>query len=156
MTTLKEEFILSGGSPLRVGNIDVIQMDVIPVGKAKLIVSVASAINDQGIALKAPKGSIQLSDGKKVSLLHIWFDEGLPTSVTHNVDCGNEGLKVWNIYRTHHPGGLVTEEAWTGNAGMTISESGPQYRRYYCSPGNAYYFDPQLDVLMKWEEVIET
>lgn len=152
MATLKERFVSSGGSPLKVGDALVIQMDVVPVRKAELTVSVAGARNNQGIALKAPKGYIQLSDGQKVTLLHIWFDEGLPLTAVHHVKCSNEGLRVWNIYRTFHSGGVATEDAWTGNAGMTILEEGSRHRLYGCSPGSADFFDPQLEVLLKWDE----
>jgi hypothetical protein len=151
-TGMKERFIASGGSPLIINGRVVIQMDTIPVTKAKLNVSASKARNDQGIALKSPKGSITLSDGRKVPLLHMWFDEGLPLSVAHDVDCGSEGLRIWNIYRTRHAGGVVTEDAWTGNAGMAVLDEGENYRRYGCSPGNADHFDPQLDVVITWQE----
>ena len=129
-------------------------MDRLAVRRARVTISAAAVREGQGLALKAPpNGAIRLTDGRDVRLLHVWFDQGLPLCVTHEVDCKDGELRVWNIYRTRHPNGTVTEDAWTGNAGMTIVGSTENWRRYSCSPGTADHFDPQLEVLIEWETI---
>ncbi len=149
MTTLQERFVETRGAPLFLNGVEIAQMDRIRVRRARVRIVANAASDGQGIALKASSGSIKLSDGRDVPLLHIWFDPGLPSEVVHEVDCREGELRVWNIYRTVHPNGTATEDAWTGNAGMVISEKLPTRRRYLCSPGTAAGFEPQLDVVLE-------
>jgi hypothetical protein len=151
--TLQEQFLDSRGAPLLVNGVEIVQIDRIAVRRGKVRLVAKVAYEGQGIALKAPSGAIKLSDGREVSVLHIWFDPGLPLEVTHELDCPDGELRVWNIYRTVHPNGAVTEDAWTGNAGMVIAEKQPRRRHYRCSPGTAASFNPQLEVTI---EVAET
>ena len=153
MKTLQEKFVETRGEPLHVDGVEVVQMDRIAVRRGMVSVCANSACAGQGIALKAPSGAIRLSDGQEVPLLHIWFDPGLPLTVIHEVDCPDGELRVWNIYRTVHPNGAVTEDRWTGNAGMARVDAQPRRRRYRCFPGTARSFKPQLDVPI---EVAET
>ncbi len=152
MNTLQERFVESRGAPVVVDGEEVVQMDRIRADRGTVRVTAKVACAGQGIALKAPTGSITLSDGRGVPLLHIWFDPGLPLIAAHDFDCRDGELRVWNISRTVHPNGVATEDAWTGNAGMLIVQRQPLRRRYRCSPGTAVDFDPQLDVTV---EVIE-
>jgi hypothetical protein len=153
MTTLQERFIESKGAPVNVDGMEVVQMDRIPMRHARLTISAATPRDGEGIAIKAPQGTIKLSDGREVPLLHIWFDAGLPSSATHEVDCRGGELRVWNIYRNTHPSGAITEDAWTGNAGMTVAQQAENRRLYRCSRGNTTQFDPSFEVLLGWEEV---
>jgi hypothetical protein len=152
MKTLQEQFVETRGAPLHVDGVEVVQMDRIAVRHGTVSVRANSACAGQGIALKAPSGAITLSDGQTVPLLHIWFDPGLPLTVTHEVDCHDGELRVWNIFRTVHPNGAVTEDKWTGNAGMAIVYAQPRRRHYRCSPGTAASFKPQLEVTIEVEE----
>jgi hypothetical protein len=152
MNSLQERFVESRGAPVLVDGKEIVQMDRIRADRGTVRVSAKAVCAGQGIALKAPTGSITLSNGRGIPLLHIWFDPGLPLNATHAFDCRDGELRVWNIFRTIHPNGVVTEDAWTGNAGMLIVNKQPLYRRYRCSPGTAVDFDPQLDVTV---EVIE-
>ena len=150
MVALQDLFLRTRGDPLQIDGSVVVQMDRLQIRKARVTVSAARAFDGQGIALKTPNGHIKLGDGREVPLLHIWFDKGLPLTASHDVDCKGE-LRVWNIYRTGHPGGAVTEDAWTGNAGMIMTDESLSRRRYLCSAGTARTFDPQLDVTIQWE-----
>jgi hypothetical protein len=152
MKTLQEQFVETRGQPLHLDGVEVVQMDRIAVRHGVVSVSTNSACAGQGIALKAPSGAIRLSDGQAVPLLHIWFDPGLPLAVAHEVDCREGELRVWNIFRTVHPNGAITEDKWTGNAGMAIVDAQPRRRRYRCSPGTAESFNPQLHVTIEAEE----
>ncbi|MDZ7653984.1 MAG: hypothetical protein U5L03_16205 [Burkholderiaceae bacterium] len=152
MKTLQEQFVETRGAPLHVNGVQVVQMDRIAVRRGMVSVRASRACAGQGIALKAPSGAIWLSDGKAVPLLHVWFDPGLPLTVTHEVDCRDGELRVWNIFRTVHPNGAVTEDKWTGNAGMAIVDSQPSRRHYRCSPGTAESFNPQLEVTIEVSE----
>jgi hypothetical protein len=141
--TLQEWFVETRGAPLNLNGMEVVQMDRLPVRRGTVRVTADTARADQGIALKAQSGAIHLSDGKQVPLVHIWFDPGLPLEAVHEVECNDGELRVWNVYRTVHPDGTVTVDAWTGNAGMVVSEKLPRRRRYLCSPGSARIFEPQ-------------
>lgn len=153
MITLQDRFVASHGAPLRVNGVDIVQMDRIHVRHGTVRVIAQAARAGQGIALKVPSGTITLSDGRETPVLHIWFDPGLPLDVTHVVNCRGGELRVWNIFRTVHPNGAVTEDAWTGNAGMAVVEREAHRRRYQCSPGSAASWEPQLDVIVEVAEV---
>lgn len=153
MTSLQEEFLAAGGGPLRVDEVEVVQGDRIALRHATVHVSARKHVEGQGIALKAGSGRIKLSDGRAVRLVHIWFDGGLPLTVSHEVECKDGELRVWNVYRVTHSTGLTTEESWTGNAGMVITEKLPSRRHYLCSPGTASRFDPQLEVVIEVDEI---
>jgi hypothetical protein len=153
MMSLQEMFVASRGAPVVIDGKRIVQMDRLPIRRAMVTISADATLTNQGIALKTNKGGVRLSNGVSVSLLHTWFDSGLPLSVSHFVECQDGELRVWNIYRTKHPGGSITEDAWTGNAGMLVENVSPTRRRYLCSPGYANGFDPHLAVLVGWEEI---
>jgi hypothetical protein len=51
------------------------------------------------------------------------------------VFAGSECLQIFNRYRIHHRSGLVTEDYFTGNAGMVVRAISSAKRRCECSTG---------------------
>lgn len=147
--SLMEEFLRNLGAPVKIGSREVVQMDRIPIHNGIITVRFRCAAADNGVALKAASGKIFLSDGRHVPLLHIWNELHLPLNVTHVVSCPNKELRIWNIYRSKHPDGSVTEDAWTGNAGMIVEMINSAHRRYRCSNGTGA-FDPSFEFEIKW------
>jgi hypothetical protein len=133
--TLQELFIRSKGQPLTVGNSIVSQLCEIPLRRGVVRFQfISPPDSNQGVCAKAKGGEIVLSDGSSTEVLYIWHEPGLPNTVSHRVWCPAGQLLVWNIYRVHHHRtGEVTEDYWTGNAGMVLAEDRPGHRRYCCS-----------------------
>ena len=152
MRTLQELFIESKGHPLTVDGTRVVQMDRWPCVRGRIILTASAARPDEGVSLKATNGSILLSEGPGVPLLRVWFEPGLPLTEKHFIECDDGELLVWNIYRTKHSRGAITEDAWTGNAGMIVSIVGPNKRLYRCSR-NLGPFDPSFEFSIEWEPV---
>lgn len=153
--SLAELFIRSRGKPVEVNGHSVVLMDRIPIttGKIRLEFIGPSGMADRGVALESSKGWIELSDGKKVRLLHTWDDPSLPRKVEHSVMCPDGELKVWNIYRTRHSSGLITVDAWTGNAGMLVKRIGDNCRDYACSSGPGEFDPSELIIRILWTEM---
>lgn len=152
MISLQELFLKSRGAPLLRDGKTIIQMDRVPIRSAVVIVRLLNGWENQGVALKAHSGSILLSDGSNSGLVHIWADNGLSQTVSHSVDCPTGELRVWNIYRTTHPDGSTTEDAWTGNAGMIVDILSDRSRRYRCSDGKGL-FDPSFIFELDWVDI---
>src|SRR5205807_1167153 len=103
------------------------------------------------VCLKADKCVIKLSDGSTVRRLYIWHEPDLPAKVEHNVSCLRGGrLKFWNIYRVSHSDGTVTEEQWTGNAGMILVDESQRSRHYRCSDGVGPFDERDLELVIEW------
>lgn len=66
-------------------------------------------------------------------------------------ECQTGRLKVWNIYRVGHPSG-VTEDQWTGNAGMVLAAETPESRRYRCSDGVGAFDLSDFEFEVQWSE----
>lgn len=150
--TLQAEFAKSRGRPVQVGGYSVVQMDRIPITRGTVTVTFEQGNADLvcGVALKSAKGSILLPNGERVPLLHIWDEPGVSRTAPYEVDCKDGELRVWNIYRVQHASGLVTEDSWTGNAGMVVEHTGENRRRYRCSCGSGD-FDPENQrVSIEW------
>lgn len=147
--TLQEQFIRERGSAITVDHYTVVQMDRLPVHEARVTIKFLQGDGGQGVALKSAKGSITLSDGHSASLVHIWNEPNLPSEVTHFVRCPDGELRIWNIYRVKHPTGEVTEDAWTGNAGMIVEHVAERKRHYRCSSGPGH-FDPNFEFEIEW------
>ena len=148
--TLQEQFIQSKGSGIPIGTDVVVQMDRLPVGKARVHIRFLEPRMGCGVALKAAKGAIILSDGSKTHLLHVWSDPNLPSEQSHEVDCRDGELRIWNIYRVRHPGGGETVEQWTGNAGMIVDVKSPTKRLYRSSIGPGE-FSPDFEFEVLWK-----
>lgn len=129
--SLAEKFSQAKGKPVVLDGNVVVQMDIIPIKEGIVSVQFVTANRtDVGLALKAKGGSIKLSDGKKVKLIHIWCDPRLPSVAEHAVCCPAGELRLWNIDRTYHKSGLVTEDSWAGNAGMIVKQRSEYSREY--------------------------
>jgi hypothetical protein len=147
--TLQEQFLQHGGSPIEIDQCAIVQMDRLPIHDATVTLRFLRGQSGNGVALKSANGFITLSDDRSSSLIHIWNEPNLPSEVTHFVRCPDGELRVWNIYHVQHPGGQVTEDAWTGNAGMIVENIAERKRHYRCSagPGN---FDPNFEFEIEW------
>lgn len=133
-----------------VGDQEVVQSDRLPIGQGVLKLTFQRPLVDQGVAVKPVRGKVRLSDGTYVPLLHVWYDPKLPLEVIHEVSSRTGEVLVWNIYRVRHTNGVVTEDAWTGNAGMIVSNLGDRRRRYQCSKGPGP-FEPRFEFEASWE-----
>jgi hypothetical protein len=153
--TLQHLFIESQGKPVLLGDLVVKQGDRIPISSGRVTIRFLSGCDkDRGVRMKLSKGWIQLSDGKHAQTVYTWRTPGLPDEVSYNVSCPEGFLKICNIYRVHHADGLVTEEMWTGNAGIVVLSEQTNKKVYGCSPGGCGEFNPRdLVVELEWEEL---
>jgi len=136
MKTLQYAFIESKGAPLDVNGQVVQQIDKLKIREGLVVVKLISPLNgSQGVCLKAPGGGIVLSNGSTAEAVHIWNEGGLPSTIEHAVRCPTGELRIWNVYRIRHRNGTITEEAWTGNAGMVVTAIDGNTRTYECSDG---------------------
>jgi hypothetical protein len=150
MRSLRQMFIDSKGRPLTIDGAQVVQMDRWPCIRGRITLTASEARPDEGVSLKVTKGAILLSDGPGVPHLHVWFEPGLPLTEKYFIECDDGELRVWNIYRTKHSSGVITEDAWTGNAGMIVTAAAPNKRLYRCSR-NLGPFDPSFEFSLEWE-----
>ncbi|HXK59524.1 MAG TPA: hypothetical protein PLP42_06460 [Acidobacteriota bacterium] len=150
--SLQELFLRSGGKSVRVGDHQVIQMDRIPIRAGRVVIQFLDPPTGvHGVAIKAKGGGIELSDGRWVELVHLWDEPGFPRRIEHNVDCPEGWLRLWNIYRTKHKTGEVTEDAWTGNAGMIVDYADAGVRRYRCSAGPDEFNPDNFKFGVSWQ-----
>ncbi len=151
---LQTDFLQTNGGPVMREGDSVVQMDRIPIstGLVRIAFQRGNAEQTCGLALESAKGAIYLSGGERVTLLHIWDEQELPRTVAYRVDCPDGELRVWNIYRTEHASGLVTEDAWTGNAGMIVTQVGKRRRQYRCSCGPGDFDPSNQHVNIDWDD----
>jgi len=152
-TSLQQLFTESNGKPVVVGNAIVKQSDTVPMMKGKVTIRfVGGDLSDQGLRLKAKRGWIELSDGSRAEVVDTWRDPDRPDEISYEVSCPSGCLMLWNIYRLIHASGVITEDMWTGNAGMVMTSGGPNRRTYACSPGGKSEFNPNgLIVELEWQ-----
>ena len=154
-SSLQERFLRSKGQPQRVGNDQVVQVDRIDLPKSvwitlKFMGDVPFTDNAAVIAISKP-GKIFLPDGTTANALQVWDEAILPRIVTYRVETLRQCLRVYNKYRTHHRSGLVTEDKFTGNAGMVVTQTAPNSRRYECSNGPGPFSKADLVFEISWE-----
>lgn len=155
--SLQERFLRSKGQPQRVGNDEVVQIDRVALPNTALITlkflgDVPFADNAAVIAITKP-GKIFLPDGTTTTALQIWDEAALPRVVTYKVEASGQCLRVHNKYRTHHRSGLVTEDKFTGNAGMVVTQTAQNSKRYECSKGPGPFSKADLVFEISWEAV---
>jgi hypothetical protein len=90
----------------------------------------------QGIDISLD-GYLELANGDRVKLLRTWADARYGSTVQYQFFSNDGVMGVWNVYEMVWPGGRVTEEKWTGNAGFWIEPISDSQRTYHCSPGSA-------------------
>lgn len=156
MNTLQELFLEKRGSPVRFGRYKVIQQDEIeipPQVQIKLTFLGVRVYLDNAAVIAVPKpGYIELSDGSWTSAVSIWDELNLPRSVVHNVQSPKQILNVYNKYRIRHPDGSITEDSFTGNAGMVVTKLGKRKRLYECSAGPDDFDKRDLVFQLEWAD----
>ena len=157
--SLQCKFTESRGEPVRQGEYTVKQLDSIKIESGTYEITVSfldGKNNDVGIHLEAPDGWIELSDNTQTHKLAIWRGIGLPDVIKHQVYCPNGEIVMWNIYRIRHSENFVTEDKWTGNAGLIIIDEGKQKKQYGCSSGPGEFNPFELIVEIAWRHVVPT
>lgn len=153
MLPLQEQFLQSDGKPVLVGDRLVQQSATLDIADGSFTLRFLSGQREgHGIRAKTKDGWIELSDGTRTKVLDTWFSPDLPDHVTHRFHCRQGVLRLWNTYRTRHPSGDVTQDMWTGNAGMVLLDEGPQRRTYGCSRGDGPFDPGSLVVEITWNE----
>lgn len=152
--SLQYLFIESSGHPVQIDGLAVMQADSIPISQGYVTIRFLKGYQqDHGVRLKAKGGWIELSDGSHAEVVDTWRSPGLPDEITYKVSSPQKRLGLWNIYRIVHPDGTVSEDMWTGNAGIVVLQDRPNKRTYGCSPGGGDRFDPDaLIVEVEWRE----
>jgi hypothetical protein len=89
----------------------------------------------QGVDVKAEGGEIILAKGERVQTLRTWNDPRHEATVEYPYKSGMDTLKVWNVYERSWPDGRVTEERWTGNAGLIVEPEDEHRWLFRCSDG---------------------
>ncbi len=154
--TLQDLFIKSQGQPIKVGDMVVVQLDQLPLHDGVVFITFLSPQNsNQGVCLKTNGGAIHLSDGSITEKLYIWNTPGLPRFVKHKISCAHREVLLWNIYRVIHPSGQVTEDQWTGNAGMVLVEESSHMRRFVCSDWKTPFDPSAIEFEVQWEHEIK-
>ena len=153
--SLQEQFLRTKGRPVLVGDENVIQQDQVELPEMA-IVEVHFLGNrpfdDNGVVLsiRSP-GAIHLSDGTPASAVKIWDEQGLPRFARHVVDSKGQPLKIHNKYKIRHRTDEVTEDNFTGNAGMVVTQTAPNGRRYECSNGPGAFSKGDLVFEIAWK-----
>jgi hypothetical protein len=134
---LQDLFVKHRGQPIYVDGKQIIQMDRIEIPPRALIrvTFVGDHIyNDNAavIAVRKPD-KIFLCDGSTAPAVAIWDEPDLPRKVSHIVESEGRSLDVYNKYRTKHSEDFITEDSFTGNAGIHVVEVSENVRRYECS-----------------------
>ncbi|MCA8911894.1 MAG: hypothetical protein KDB82_09330 [Planctomycetes bacterium] len=105
-----------------------------------------------GVRIEVPGGLIHLPDGSASKLLYVWDEQGLARRVSYDVESPSGEVLISNLYRIRHNSGLVTEDGWTGNAGMVVTKKSKKKRLYRCSDGMGE-FNPNDHVFtVGWRE----
>ena len=89
----------------------------------------------QGVDMRAEDGAFTLAGGERVQVLRTWHDAKYEKTVQYPFATNVGSLKIWNVYHRAWPDGRVTEEKWTGNAGMTVEQLAESCWVFRCSSG---------------------
>lgn len=130
--TLSEKFQSSMGKPVEIEGKNAYPIYVVELEKEKQVivkwVSTHSKLK-QGIQIKIDKGILEVN-GEKLSNIILWEDTSPNVVQLRCIPKKNSKLKVWNVWEVEG-----ATQAWVGNAGMDISESG-HLVRLRCSDGS--------------------
>jgi len=97
--SLQQMFVDSHGDPIKVGENQVVQMDIIPICIGNVAIQFQGDCDGRfGVVFKSPQGTIKLSDGRCVNTVKTWDYPELPRTMQYHVECPDKGLRVWNIY----------------------------------------------------------
>jgi hypothetical protein len=154
--SLQQQFLESLGAPIRVGELIVVQMDRvrIPSHAVLEIIFVGESVQTDNAAVIAVsrKGNIFFADSTKAAAVAVWDEAGLPRRARYDVIAPDGWLDVYNKYRVRHSSGLVTEDSFTGNAGMVVTDLAPNARSYECSRGPGPFDKRTLIFELRWRE----
>jgi hypothetical protein len=159
--SLQELFLRGRGEAVFLGEDRVIQLDRVPIPEEAIVT--VTFIGDQvfvdnaavlAIAKTAKSGKIFLSDGSAVRAVTTWDQIGFPRTVRHRVLSGGQPMDVFNKYRIRHRSGLITEDNFTGNAGMVVNIVSSNKRHYECSNGPGPFSKNALVFDVSWEAVL--
>ena len=87
---------------------------------------------DQAADIKVEDGYLTLAAGEHVSLLRTWHDPNYESKVQYTGHSRTGRILVYNVSRLARAG-RMSEEKWTGNAGMLVEQTGPREWLYRCS-----------------------
>lgn len=104
-------------------------------GRFQLELLDGAADATQGVDVKVVPGTIQLPGGERVPHLRTWRDARFEDTLEYPYRSRAGILWVWNVYKWSWPGGLVTDEKWTGNAGFLAEHEGDGRWLFRCSDG---------------------
>lgn len=152
---LKDQFLKTRGKPLCIDGKRIIQMDRIEIPErvlvhVKFLGERIYLENAAVIAVQKPD-RIYLSDGSTASAVAIWDEPDLPRQVRHVVESQNRCLEIYNKYRNRHSDDFITEDHFTGDAGMHVVEVARNVRRYECSNGIGPFSLDDLVFELRWE-----
>jgi len=154
--SLQYRFVESRGAPLKVGDLTVVQMDrvIIPQHAIVEIEFVGDRLYaDCAAVIAVPEsGKIKLSDGSSARAVASWDQPGLPRRVAHAVDSPDGRLDVYHKYRVRHSASFTTEDSFTGNAGIVVSEISANTRLYECSTGPGAFDKGALVFRLSWKQ----
>ncbi len=129
--TLSEKFQRTMGKPVEIEGRNAYPIYVLELEKEKQVIVKWVSTNSklkQGIQIKIDKGILEVNDDKLSNII-LWEDSSPDVVQLRCIPKKNSKLKVWNVWEVDG----VTQ-AWVGNAGMDISESG-HLVRLGCSDG---------------------
>jgi hypothetical protein len=154
---VQDLFLTSQGKPVRIGGKKIILTDRVKIpARTKVSISfIGERIfrnNGAVIAIRHP-GKIFMSDGSKAQAVVTWDEPNLPRKITYVVSSANQHLEVYNRYRIKHSDDFVTEDSFTGNAGMHVTQVSHSVRRYECSNGLVPFKLDDLIFELSWESV---
>jgi hypothetical protein len=155
--SLQQQFLESGGAPIRIDDVIVVQMDSVQIPTAadvsvKFIGDSVYSDNAVILAIRKP-GRIRMSDGSWVTAIEIWDEANLPREVVYRVRSDGQPLMVHNKYRVRHSAGFVTEDNFTGNAAMVVTTISRNRKLYECSNGLGHFDKRDLVFELEWEKV---
>jgi hypothetical protein len=102
----------------------------VPADRGRVQFESVAGERAQGVAL-ASSGSPLEVNGATANDIRLWSDTA-PELIEFGVSDRSrlQRLRVWNVWRTRHG----AEDAWTGNFGMWVEQSGTSFR-FHCSDG---------------------
>lgn len=152
---LQDLFLKHRGEHIYIEGKQIIQLDRVKIPRLALIhlKFVGNKIFDGNAAVIAVRkpDKIYLSDGSAAIAVAIWDELNLPREVCHTVESGRGCLEVYNKYYIRHSDGFVSEDSFTGNAGMHVTELDENVRRYECSNAVGPFSLDDLVFEVRWE-----
>jgi hypothetical protein len=155
VSSLQDMFLSSRGQAVEIAGREIVQMDridLVGIVEVKIQFVGKEVFRDNAAVISIQKpGKILLTDGSAASAVQIWDEPGLPRVVIHVVESAGRQLEIYNKYRTRHSPDFVTEDDFTGNAGMIVTQMSSCRRRYECSNGPGQFSPTDLIFELRWK-----